>query len=289
MPLLMLSALLFSALVASERVGQLPAAAVTATPTAHPSVQIPGTMLLPPHASGDFGGPDVAQPGAPISPGGPRSLDVQNQSDEPVTVNFDNKTLTVAAPQGYLVQFLAGCNGPLENPSSCTISAPLVITCTEIHPPGCSVAFTTVPTVQVTYPPGWNLVAGLGVAITEADGPVYTLQPGDTSYESLPPDAVLDCLKGYWVFFEKPTQVESVACPSSGAAQNGSAPFTASVPANQFIMIGNPLPTPASVAAADAAYTYDPTSGQYQQASTLQPGQGAWVYSASGGSLTLTP
>jgi hypothetical protein len=42
-----------------------------------------------------------------------------------------------------------------------------------------------------------------------------------------------------------------------------------------------------SIQGADIAYTYDPASG-FSRATQLQPGQGAWVYSAAGGTITLS-
>lgn len=42
------------------------------------------------------------------------------------------------------------------------------------------------------------------------------------------------------------------------------------------------------VSGADAVYTYDPTTDSYQETSTLQTGQGAWTYSADGGTVTFT-
>lgn len=205
----------------------------------------------------------------------------KNESDQTVTVSFDNSTLTVAAPQGYLVQFLTGCNGPLGNPGRCSISAPLVATCASTNLATCVVAFTTVPTGQITYVPGWNLIAGVGVRVGGTDGSIYTFQAGDANYESLPPGAILELMKGYWVHFDQPT-AETLP------AVTGVAPVV-QLPAGQWVMIGNPFDKGATVAGADVVYTYDLTSSQYQQASVIRAGQGAWAYSASGGTVTVDP
>jgi hypothetical protein len=39
---------------------------------------------------------------------------------------------------------------------------------------------------------------------------------------------------------------------------------------------------------AHAVWAYDPISG-YRETQTLTIGQGAWVYSANGGTVTITP
>ena len=57
----------------------------------------------------------------------------------------------------------------------------------------------------------------------------------------------------------------------------------------QWILIGDPSGAlGATVTGASAVYTYDPTNG-YQQASMLQPGQGAWALGSGSGSITITP
>jgi hypothetical protein len=42
-----------------------------------------------------------------------------------------------------------------------------------------------------------------------------------------------------------------------------------------------------TISGADTVYTYDPVAGQYIAATTLKPGQGAWVLSNAGGTITL--
>jgi len=44
-----------------------------------------------------------------------------------------------------------------------------------------------------------------------------------------------------------------------------------------------------TVSGADFFYTYDPVNGYSQPltTATLQPGQGAWAYSAAGGTVTI--
>jgi hypothetical protein len=53
-------------------------------------------------------------------------------------------------------------------------------------------------------------------------------------------------------------------------------------------MIGNPGSTTATVSGADSIMTYNASSSTYQQATSLQPGQGAWAISYGGGTATIT-
>ena len=120
------------------------------------------------------------------------------------------------------------------------------------------------------------------------DGPLYTLQAGDTSYEAVQNQsaegvsyAPLQPGIGYWAYLSQPTAVNF---PHTSPQQ----PVTISMPAGQYTMIGNPFADVASVSGADAVYTYDPATG-YQTTMTLQPGQGAFAYSSDGATITISP
>jgi hypothetical protein len=131
--------------------------------------------------------------------------------------------------------------------------------------------------INVPYPAGWNLIAvPLTTNIPGPLGPIYTYQAGDTAYEEV---QNLQPGLGYWVDFDAPT----TATLSAGSPQSVSLPL----PAGQYIMVGNPGSFPATVRGADAVYVYNPSTG-YQQTTTLQPGQGAWVFSYSGGTVTIS-
>jgi hypothetical protein len=139
----------------------------------------------------------------------------------------------------------------------------------------------------VVWPPGWNLVSGRGIAPMYQSGGiaftanVYTLQPGDSSYESLPPDNVLQTGLGYWVYLP---QGATAMLVSGSDAQ-----YRVQAPPGQFVMVGNLSGhLPAQVTGADTVLTYDPSNG-YKSTSILQPGQGALVSSAVGGVITVTP
>jgi hypothetical protein len=127
---------------------------------------------------------------------------------------------------------------------------------------------------SVFYPAGWNLVAGpAGTVVAGASGPLFTLQRGDTTYETLASGSALQPGLGYWALFNAPT---SLALP---VAAFGS--IVRSVPPGQTVLIGNPFGVTATVSGAGALYTYDSVRG-YQRGGTLQPGQGAWATSATG-------
>ena len=127
---------------------------------------------------------------------------------------------------------------------------------------------------------GWNLIAGpTGFAAPGATGPLYTYQAGDTAYEATPAGSPLQPGDGYWAYFAAPATLTLTA----GSAQ----PLERPLPAGEWVMIGNPFTTNASVAGADTVDTYA-AAGGYQATTTLAPGQGAWAFSNAGGTLTLT-
>jgi hypothetical protein len=145
-----------------------------------------------------------------------------------------------------------------------------------------TVTANTGPSTVVTYNAGWNLVGGpSGQTFTQAANPLYTFQAGDTNYETVQNSTAIAAGKGYWAYFTASTQVTI-----QGAAPTGAT--TISAPAGQYIQVGNPNPTNnVTISGADTVYTYDPVAGQYIAATTLKPGQGAWVLSNAGGTITL--
>lgn len=133
-----------------------------------------------------------------------------------------------------------------------------------VPPPALNAATGT-----VTYQPGWNLVAGPpGTVVSSATSQVFTFQPGDGSYETLPSSSGLQTGYGYWVLFPATTTVN---LPPTGLNS-----VSRIVPAGQQAMIGNPFNQPATISGASKVYTYDPLHG-YQSTTILLPGQGAWV------------
>lgn len=142
----------------------------------------------------------------------------------------------------------------------------------------------------IAVPAGWNLLSGTPAAFLNLNvGPLYSYRAGDSDYEAASPSRDLPTNSGYWAYFVAPTQV-SLGCYGGGIRRPGVVVRTATVDVGPgWTMLGNPIiaSEPATASGADAVYTYDPTSG-YQPTSTIQPWQGAWVYSASGGTITFT-
>lgn len=137
------------------------------------------------------------------------------------------------------------------------------------------------PTIRMTYPAGWNLIAGSGVALSSVSGSIYTWQAGDSEYESLPASSVLEPLKGYWVYFDRPTDEE---LPTGGTITGG-----VPLPAGLNVMVGRPAFGGAQTTGADILYVFDPATQSYEQVTALLPGQGAWARSRTGDTFTVTP
>jgi len=134
-----------------------------------------------------------------------------------------------------------------------------------------------VNTIQL--PPGWNLIGGgIGTTISGTPGPLYTYQNGN--YQIVNVGTGLTPGLGYWAYL--PTG-GSITIPSVTLQ-----PQSIPLPGGQWTMIGNPTSSPVQVFGGDVVYTYSPTSN-YQITTTLQPGEGAWIYSFSGGTLTIQP
>jgi|SRR5579875_225032 len=132
--------------------------------------------------------------------------------------------------------------------------------------------------LAVSYPAGWNLVAGpTGSTLSGASGMLYTFQPGDTDYEAIPASTPLKSCYGYWAYF--PNGGSITFGPGLPSCQIAIAP-------GQWALIGNPsVVNNATIAGATAVYAYTPGVG-YQSATSLAPGQAAWVQGA--GTVTVS-
>jgi hypothetical protein len=154
---------------------------------------------------------------------------------------------------------------------ACPASVPPTTVTIGYGPPGPPVTSAVSPNpvpVTVTYQPGWNLIAGAqGQIVSGTTGTLFTFQPGNSSYQSLPSSASLQSGYGYWAQF-----------PAAGSATllPGGSSIYRSIPPGQFALIGNPFNRPATVTGVSSVYAYDPVRG-YQTVSVLQPGQGAWA------------
>lgn len=133
-----------------------------------------------------------------------------------------------------------------------------------------------------SYPAGWNLIAGPeGTVFSSAGGPLYTLQAGDAAYTASAAAAPVHGGYGYWAYFPQAQLIRF-----TGAVR---LPQTITVPAGQYVLIGNPATETVSVSpGADLLLSYDPVSHAYTPTSVLLPGQGAWAYSIDGVVLTVS-
>lgn len=143
----------------------------------------------------------------------------------------------------------------------------------------------------VTYPAGWNLASGpSGDVLAGAVLPIYTFQATDTSYESITTN-VIQAPDGYWAYFAGSTTITLPVV--SGTTQS------VTLPSNHEIMIGNPFDRPATLSGSTSpawvlifntqANTFGPwTRADSGQTVQLAAGQGAFVFAAGGGTLTIT-
>jgi hypothetical protein len=138
---------------------------------------------------------------------------------------------------------------------------------------------TLAPGTRVTYPPGWNLVAGpTGTTLTGVST-LYTYQATDTSYVTLDGTTPLVAGNGYWAYFNVLAAVQILG-PTPPT-------FSRPLPVGHYVLIGNPRESLVIVSGADVVYVYDPVAG-YEPTTVLEPGQGAWAFSAAGGTLSFT-
>jgi hypothetical protein len=154
--------------------------------------------------------------------------------------------------------------------------------CNGVFIPGAITCPSTGPAFapgNVTFAPGWNIVGGPnGTVINGNVGPLYTFGPGSTAYQIVPPGTPLQAGVGYWAYFSVPTQAVILSASSNVT--------TVSLPAAQYVLIGNPGNTTATISGVDVMYIWNGSS--YQPATQLQPGWGAWVFAWSGGLAQIT-
>ena len=150
-----------------------------------------------------------------------------------------------------------------------------------------------------TYSAGWHLAAfPSGTNLSAITGPLYTWQPGDTSYETVQPSQGAKNGLGYWAYFASPTTITLAA--------GSNTPTQLNLPAGQWAIAGDPSGAEfAMISGIDMAYTYDPTNGYVSvlgacggaapppgvtpHCAFLSAGQGVWIYSAAGSTVSITP
>jgi hypothetical protein len=174
------------------------------------------------------------------------------------------------------------CNGvEIPNSGFCTTSNGFT-TCPNGQQVPVGALCTSVTGSAVTYPAGWNLIGGPPGAIPTSSTVLYYLPPGSNGYQTLPAGTAMQPGVGYWAYFPSAT---TTTLPSGG---NGS--VTVTLPAGQFITIGNPSDGPATVSgpAGLVVLVANPGAGGYTQTTQLAAGQGGWAALPSGGTITIT-
>jgi PKD domain len=129
--------------------------------------------------------------------------------------------------------------------------------------------------VTVSMAQGWSIVGGpSNTVIQGSDGPLYTYQGADSSYETVPPGSALIPGQGYWAYFGAPSTEVLPMAPGQASSL--------SIPAGHWVMVGNPGSGTATVSGVDYMVVFSTSAGQYQPTTSLQPGQGAWAWSWNG-------
>ncbi len=136
--------------------------------------------------------------------------------------------------------------------------------------------------VSVTLSPGWNLVdAAVNASLMQSGQQTISDYWNGQSYSANATGPV----NGIWIYSQNGGTVTMTTSQMNNLSMR--------IAAKSWGMIGNPYPTSQTVTlqAGDVAYTYDPSTNQYSSAFTgtltLQPGQGAWLFSSNGGSYSI--
>lgn len=180
-----------------------------------------------------------------------------------------------------------------QNPSSTATLSPTASTTPFVTPTASRTPLAR-PCGQNFVTPGWNLVGGpTGTSLVGAVLPLYTLDTSGATYQPVSSD-LLTAPQGYWALFNSP------APPFEGQPCVASVTTIVTLPASQYVMVGNPFNGNASInTSAPAAWgmTYNTYLNSWSswvpigsgQSMQLMVGQGAFVYSSTAATLTITP
>jgi len=128
---------------------------------------------------------------------------------------------------------------------------------------------------------GYNLV-GPPDGTTFGDATAFAFDSAANSYHQLSAGEATRGGQGYWLL--------SDSGGSMPLAAGSNAPVSVTAAPGAWQLIGDPSGTQAAlVTGADAVWTFNASTGQYEPATMLQPGQGAWAISQAGGRITITP
>jgi len=146
---------------------------------------------------------------------------------------------------------------------------------------GCTPTFTT-----LALPAGWsliNVILANGIeGLVQPDPIIVVTWDGMTYTTSDKPVALVPFAAGgvgAWIYSPRAITLP-LASPCLPVPPIPVQP-------NRWQLIANVNTVPVKVAGADAVWTYSQEFG-YQQTDVLQPQQGAWVFSRSGGAIVLT-
>jgi len=271
-----------------------------------PVIQGSGTATVDPGGSVVFGQPLPNLEGSTrpaVVPLPPSRVTATNHSDQTAEAGLGGGGVQVRVPLGNAILATAGeawrqCKYGTDLTTSASAAPANAVVCLYAGGALPILDFTTIPwdaaspmTLQVAYAGGWNLV-GVPSETTLSGfdpqgrstgpvGPLLTSQPAGGGYQSAPAGTNFQPGLGYWAYFAAPTTVS--------LASSGPQSLSATIPPGQYVMVGNPGQAAVTISGADAIYTYDTTGNTYVATSTLDPGQGALVYSARGGAITIAP
>jgi IPT/TIG domain len=272
-----------------------PEASVTPAPTASPAptstpapTQTPAPTMTPVPTSSPVPTPTATAVPTPAAPTlvsiDPASGPVGTQ----VTLSGTNFSGLSAVNFGSAQSLQVNCIGSticfaIAPPAASGSSVNVTVVTTAGTSNGLPFTYTgangPVTGLPIPYFAGWNIVGGpTGTIVSGNMGPLYTWQAGFTAYQVLPSGSPLTQPLGYWAFFPVPT--------SSAIPVGVPLTLTVGLPPGQWIMIGNPGNTPATVTRADVVYIWDGV--QYQVATSLNPGQGGWAISVVGSAVTIS-
>ncbi len=195
-----------------------------------------------------------------------------NQFQQIVQVVGNGNTLGVLTTNG-LYLYTNGANGSSESNGTGSSSG------SSGSGSGSTSSGSTGTTETVSLATGWNLVDGLVGQAVSSDPSFYW--NGSAYLTTGTPSSA----NAEWVYSSS-ASIATVTIPSNTTT-------SVTIAAKTWGMVGNPTDLPATVAlqAGDAAFTYDTSTQNYQATSgstlTLNPGEGAWLYSAAGGTYSV--
>ncbi len=135
------------------------------------------------------------------------------------------------------------------------------------------------PAATASYQAGWNIVGVPDGTTLPVDA--WSWEPLRGQYVRIGAGTPLSGGRGYWAYFPAPQSVPLAA--------GGTTTVQITAPAGAWVLIGDPSAlSGATIAGADAIYSYDPTAGAYAPAKTVGPGGGAWALSVGGGTIVVS-